>query len=317
MPGAVGDALDHLGAAPGDPQQLVRELKVAALVVAADVVCLARFATLEHCEDRLAVVLDVQPVADIRAVAVERHRLPLEESRHEQRDHLFGELVRPEVVRAARDAGVSYKAAWQAIDTLSNLSGVALVEKVVGGAGGGGARLTPAGVQLLDAAQKLGTVRKQLLADMAPAHAKNNMPPTPMALAVRTSMRNQLLAKVMAVKTVGALAWVRLQITEEVVWVAKITKESAQLLDLVPGMQIMLLCKATAVRISRRLVGKTGTNKAYGKVTRHSRAKATEISLQIAPNISLIGFAEEEQIKTGETLYAYLEDSSLVLALVE
>ena len=132
------------------------------------------------------------------------------------------------ISQAARQAGVSYKAAWQAIDTLSNLSGVALVEKVVGGAGGGGARLTPAGVQLLDAAQKLGTVRKQLLADMAPAHAKNNMPPTPMALAVRTSMRNQLLAKVVTVKTVGALAWVRLQITEEVVWVAKITKESAR-----------------------------------------------------------------------------------------
>jgi molybdate transport system regulatory protein len=43
------------------------------------------------------------------------------------------------ISQAAREAGVSYKAAWQAIDTLSNLSGVALVEKVVGGAGGGGA----------------------------------------------------------------------------------------------------------------------------------------------------------------------------------
>jgi molybdate transport system regulatory protein len=220
------------------------------------------------------------------------------------------------ISQAAREAGVSYKAAWQAIDTLSNLSGVALVEKVVGGAGGGGARLTPAGVQLLDAAQKLGTVRKQLLADMSPANAKNNIPPTSMALAVRTSMRNQLIAKVMAVKTVGALAWVKLQITQDVEWVAKITKESAQLLDLVPGMQIMLLCKATAVRISRLQIEKPGTNKAYGKVTRHSRAKVTEISLQSAPHVSLIGFAEDEQIKTGESLYAYLEDSSLVLALV-
>ena len=220
------------------------------------------------------------------------------------------------ISQAARQAGVSYKAAWQAIDTLSNLSGVALVEKVVGGAGGGGARLTPAGVQLLDAAQKLGTVRKQVLADISPANAKNSMPQTSMALAVRTSMRNQLLAKVVAVKTVGALAWVKVQITQDMVWIAKITKESAQLLDLVPGMQIMLLCKATAVRISRLQLEKPGTNKAYGKVTRHSRAKATEISLQIAPHLSLIGFAEDEQIKTGETLYAYLEDSSLVLALV-
>ena len=220
------------------------------------------------------------------------------------------------ISQAAREAGVSYKAAWQAIDTLSNLSGVALVEKVVGGAGGGGARLTPAGVQLLDAAQKLGTVRKQLLADMSPANAKNNIPPTSMALAVRTSMRNQLIAKVMAVKTVGALAWVKLQITQDIVWVAKITKESAQLMDLVKGMQIMVLCKATAVRVSRQAVEKTGTNLAQGTVTRHSRAKAAEISLQIAPHISLIGFAEDEQIKTGESVYAYLEDSSLVLALV-
>ncbi|MFN6061565.1 MAG: winged helix-turn-helix domain-containing protein, partial [Burkholderiales bacterium] len=70
------------------------------------------------------------------------------------------------ISQAARDAGVSYKAAWQAIDTLSNLSGVALVEKAVGGAGGGGARLTPAGHQLLDAAQRLGSVRKQLMADI-------------------------------------------------------------------------------------------------------------------------------------------------------
>ena len=220
------------------------------------------------------------------------------------------------ISQAAREAGVSYKAAWQAIDTLSNLSGVALVEKVVGGAGGGGARLTPAGVQLLDAAQKLGTVRKQLLAQMAPASTKNSMPPTSMALALRTSMRNQLMAKVMAVKTVGALAWVKVQLSEDMVWVAKITKESAQLLDLVPGMQIMLLCKATAVRISRHLLEKPGANRAQGKVTRHSRAKATEISLQIALHISLIGFAEDEQIKTGETVYAYLEDSALVLALV-
>ena len=98
--------------------------------------------------------------------------------------------------------------------------------------------------------------------------------------------------------------------------VVLLTTKAHQLLDLVPGMQIMLLCKATAVRISRLQLEKPGTNKAYGKVTRHSRAKATEISLQIAPHISLIGFAEDEQIKTGETVYAYLEDSSLVLALV-
>ncbi|MEO7106951.1 MAG: LysR family transcriptional regulator, partial [Rhodoferax sp.] len=49
------------------------------------------------------------------------------------------------ISEAARGAGVSYKAAWQAVDTLGNLAGVALLERLVGGSGGGGARLTPAG----------------------------------------------------------------------------------------------------------------------------------------------------------------------------
>ena len=55
------------------------------------------------------------------------------------------------ISQAARAAGVSYKAAWQALDTLSNLAGTPLVERAVGGAGGGGARLTPAGEQVREA----------------------------------------------------------------------------------------------------------------------------------------------------------------------
>ena len=49
------------------------------------------------------------------------------------------------ISQAARENGISYKAAWQAIDTLTNLTGVILVEKVVGGVGGGGAKLTEEG----------------------------------------------------------------------------------------------------------------------------------------------------------------------------
>lgn len=67
------------------------------------------------------------------------------------------------ISRAARAVGVSYKAAWQAVDTLTNLAGVALVERVVGGAGGGGARLTPAGLELLAAADAMAQARSAVL----------------------------------------------------------------------------------------------------------------------------------------------------------
>ena len=44
-------------------------------------------------------VLDVAPVADVQAVAVQRHLLPVEQVRDEQRNDLLGVLVGAEVVR--------------------------------------------------------------------------------------------------------------------------------------------------------------------------------------------------------------------------
>ena len=67
------------------------------------------------------------------------------------------------ISQSARDVGVSYKAAWQAIDTLTNLAGVALVAKSVGGAGGGGARFTAAGQELVTAADALAPARGSVL----------------------------------------------------------------------------------------------------------------------------------------------------------
>ena len=42
------------------------------------------------------------------------------------------------ITRAAKAAGLSYKAAWDAIDELNNLSEQPLVSRNVGGKGGGG-----------------------------------------------------------------------------------------------------------------------------------------------------------------------------------
>jgi molybdate transport system regulatory protein len=50
---------------------------------------------------------------------------------------------------AARALGLSYKRAWALIDTLNRGFGSPVVETSSGGKGGGGARLTPLGEQLV------------------------------------------------------------------------------------------------------------------------------------------------------------------------
>ena len=49
------------------------------------------------------------------------------------------------ITHAAKAMGMSYKAAWDAIDTMNNLAGEPLVERLAGGKGGGGTRLTARG----------------------------------------------------------------------------------------------------------------------------------------------------------------------------
>ncbi|MHB8950549.1 MAG: LysR family transcriptional regulator, partial [Rhodoferax sp.] len=100
------------------------------------------------------------------------------------------------ISEAARQAGVSYKAAWQAVHTLTNLAGVALVDRAVGGAGGGGAQLTPAGEQLLDAARQMDQARREVLARFS-GGAAQALP----GAGLRTSMRNNLPCQVALLMT--------------------------------------------------------------------------------------------------------------------
>lgn len=85
------------------------------------------------------------------------------------------------ISQAAREAGVSYKAAWQAIDTLSNL----MVLRTVGGADG--ASVTPEGLALLSLADALAQARRQVLSRFA-----GRLPQGLGGLGLSTSMRNLL-----------------------------------------------------------------------------------------------------------------------------
>ena len=150
---------------------------------------------------------------------------------------------------AARDVGVSYKAAWQAIDTLTNLAGVPLVERSVGGAGGGGAQITPAGEELLYAAEAMVKLRTELLERMKAGTPGGTHP----NLGLMTSMRNQWPCTVLKVESMGSQirVWLRAASDAGSDWTiaARITPESYELLGLAPGVQVLALCKATAVKV--------------------------------------------------------------------
>ena len=217
------------------------------------------------------------------------------------------------ISQAARDAGVSYKAAWQAIDMLSNLAGVPVVEKVVGGAGGGGARLTPAGRQLLQAGAAMARSREQVLARLSRPQAGALA-----ALGLRTSMRNQLPCAVASVQAHGPLVRVQLAMPGGGMLASRITAESAQLLGLREGLDVLALCKATAVRVARALpAANFVANVLEGKATRVARGDAgDEVAAQVDGRVALVGFAAPGSgLRIGSRVTLAMDEAAVVIAL--
>lgn len=222
------------------------------------------------------------------------------------------------ISQAARDAGVSYKAAWQAIDTLTNLAGVALVARAVGGAGGGGAQLTPAGVELLAAADALARARGQVLARLQAPGAS----PALQQLSIRTSMRNQLPCAVTGLEGTGAIVRVQLALADGTALVARITRESVELLGLRPGQAVVALCKATAVLVQPAGSARPppGRNLLQGRAMRVSRGGpddgGDEVTAGLAAGLALVGFAPPgSALRATRRVQLLVDESALVLAL--
>ena len=80
------------------------------------------------------------------------------------------ELIAAEgsISAAARGMGMSYRRAWLLIEEANILFAAPLVESSTGGAGGGGARLTPLGHEVIaayrDIAREAGTIVQRRLA---------------------------------------------------------------------------------------------------------------------------------------------------------
>ncbi|GGU75187.1 molybdenum-dependent transcriptional regulator [Pseudomonas laurentiana] len=144
------------------------------------------------------------------------------------------------ITRAAKSAGISYKAAWDAIDELNNLAGTPLVERSVGGRGGGGAKLTEEGARVLRLYQRLQALQAQILEATEDAADLDLLG----RLMLRTSARNQLYGKVRAVNAQGRNDLIELALADNLSLTAQITHDSTLRLELAPGDTVVALIKA-------------------------------------------------------------------------
>ena len=98
---------------------------------------------------------------------------------------------------------------------------------------------------------------------------------------------------------------------------SRITRESAELLALTPGLAVIALCKATAVRIGTSFATEEGRNQFSGRVTRASRASGSaEVTLELNAGLNLVGFADAASgLKRGSAAVAEVDESAVVISV--
>jgi molybdate transport system regulatory protein len=152
------------------------------------------------------------------------------------------------ITSAAKAVGMSYKGAWDAIDTMNNLAGEPLVVRSTGGKGGGGTTLTPRAVKLIDTFRAVEREHRRFL-ERAGAAIEGFATEWDLIgrIGVKTSARNQLYGTVSAITRGTVNDEVSLALPGGHTIVAVLTHESTETLGLVNGAAAFALIKASWV----------------------------------------------------------------------
>jgi molybdate transport system regulatory protein len=227
------------------------------------------------------------------------------------------------ITAAAKKAGLSYKAAWDAVDVMNNLAGAAVVRTTVGGSGGGGARLTARGRGLLAAWRAAEAENHRFidrLNEVSP-RAERDLS-TLRRFAMQTSARNQWSGRIVRIRRGAVNDEVELELAGGERIAAVITHESLENLGFERGQEAFALVKASSVIVGKaggRRLALSARNQLAGRVSRVTRgAVNTEVVISLTRGLSVAAIitnvaARQLRLAAGQRALAIFKASSVIL----
>ena len=227
------------------------------------------------------------------------------------------------ITTAANDMGMSYKAAWQAVEGMNNMSEQAVVERQAGGKHGGGTRLTTYGRRIVGAYRRLEKEREKVLSALGQIMDDfEQYYEIIRRFDMKTSARNQFLGRVKAVKHGPVSAEVILDIGGGNELAAVITNDSAEQLALAEGVEAYALIKAPWVIVTTDIALKTSArNCLRGIIVRsHEGAINGEVVIELPGGKLIVATVTNESIhelglSEGQPATALIKASHVILAI--
>jgi molybdate transport system regulatory protein len=146
------------------------------------------------------------------------------------------------ISKAAETLGMSYRYVWNYLQDISKTLEQPIVETHKGGkAGGGGAKLTDLGRNLLVEYKQVESYLGNVLSNSGSLEVKS----------LKLSARNRFKGKVVAVEKGVITAKVKVEVKVPVTVTAVITKDAVEDLDLKVGDEVEAIVKSTEVMIAK------------------------------------------------------------------
>lgn len=201
---------------------------------------------------------------------------------------------------AARAVNLSYKAAWDALDTMQNLVEKPLLEKTSGGKGGGGTKLTPAGIALIETFYRLQSGLAKMLEDSAKDLDAIGLTSSSFiqGFMMRTSARNIFAGILETVNLRSVFANIGVRVSPDIFITAQITRKSVETLGLVTGRHVAALVKAPFVMINPAKDDVAHLNSMQGVIREMlTEGDAVEITINLGADKTIVATKSTAEVR--------------------
>lgn len=228
--------------------------------------------------------------------------------------------------QAARAAGYSYKGAWLLLDNAANLAHEPLLERVTGGKGGGGSRLTPAAEAMIQAWRTLQSAHRDFLRQQDAWLLKQPaLAGTLRRMAMKTTARNQFAGTVSKVAAGPVTTEVTLALRGGPEITATLTSSSAKSMKLKKGVEAIALIKSSAVVLVTDFAGYalSARNQLAGTISRLEKGAVSSLVGVTLPGGSVVTASVTNDavdalgLKVGQAATAVFKAYAVMLAVAK
>lgn len=224
------------------------------------------------------------------------------------------------ISKAAKAVPMSYKAAWDAVDAMNNLSHIPIVSRETGGKGGGGTTLTEYGKNLLNSytvlkkEQKIFLDRLEKMTDLDSGTLK-----TIERLSMQISARNQLSGTITKIAKGMVNAQICISLKSGNTIVSVITNNAVEALGLSEGDEVTAFFKSSSVILGKGDMEISAQNRLEGTVQSVETGMInSEVVVSMGDYEKVVAVVDQDSIQdlgleTGSNVYTMIKSNDIMI----